>query len=220
MIFSKKRVLIFSSILFLLIFISYFYLDKNISLYFIKHADTYKQFGKTASIIGESQWYISIAILGSIYYTYIKKNTLYKQRYLFLLYINLFSGLISLVMKMFFARLRPWKLENGEDGFGFLFFQNPDFNFMQNLHYQLTILLHDSTPNTSFPSGHTTTMFALFTYMGILFPKYIYIWLSVAIFTAMSRILANDHFLSDVFAGVLVGVFSTLFIYSKMKEKI
>ncbi|MDO8453243.1 MAG: phosphatase PAP2 family protein [Sulfurimonas sp.] len=37
---------------------------------------------------------------------------------------------------------------------------------------------------------------------------------------ACGRILDNDHFVSDIFAGIIVGTLSTLFIYSKMKEKI
>lgn len=219
MIFSKKQIIIFMIFMILLIFISYFYIDKNISFYFIQHAEIYKYFGKTASIIGESQWYIGVAILGSVY-AYFKKNLLYLHRFLFLLYVNLFSGLVSLVFKMLSGRLRPWKLENGGDGYGFLINQNSDFTFLQNIHYQFSILLHDSTPNTSFPSGHTTTMFAMFTYMSILFPKYIYLWLSIAVFTAVSRILANDHFFSDIVGGIIVGTLCTMFIYSKIKDKI
>ncbi len=203
-----------------LIFFSYFYVDRSVSMYFIEHADTYKKFGKTMSMLGESHWYIGAALLGALYYGFVNKNKIYTQRFLFLLYINIFSGLISVILKMFFGRLRPWKLENGGNDFGFLFFQNPDFTFMQNLHYQLTMLSQNSTHYTSFPSGHTTTSMAVFTYMSILFPKYIYVWLSITVVGVGSRILANDHFVSDVLAGAMLGILSTLYIYSKMKDKI
>lgn len=202
------------------IFLSYHFIDRDISMYFIEHADTYKQFGKSMSTIGESHWYIGVAVFGALYYTLVKKNSVYKNRFLFLLYINIFSGLVSLIAKMLFGRLRPWKLENGENSYGFLITQNPDFSFLENINYQISMTIQNSTHYTSFPSGHTTTSMAVFTYMSILFPKYVYLWLSITLVSLMSRILANDHFVSDLMAGTLVGVLSTMYIYSKMKEKI
>ena len=220
MILSTKQLFIFILSLVLLIFFCYFYVDKSVSLYFIEHADTYKLIGKKVSTLGESQWYIATAILGALFYKFVKPNEIYKQRFLFLLYINLFSGLISLISKMFFGRLRPWKLENGGDGYGFLIAQNEHFTFLENINYQITMIMKDSTHYTSFPSGHTTTSMALFTYMVILFPKQTYIWVTITFVAVASRILANDHFISDILAGTIVGVLSTLFIYSKIKEKI
>jgi membrane-associated phospholipid phosphatase len=139
---------------------------------------------------------------------------------LFLLYVNLFSGLISVILKPLFGRLRPWKLENGGDGYGFLIAQNPDFSFLENIRYQIEMLIQNSTHYSSFPSGHTTTSMAVFTYLMILFPRYAYVWISVTLLSLMSRIFANDHFVSDLLAGIIVGVLSTLFIYSKMKDKL
>lgn len=220
MIFSKKSYFIFIATMIALIIFSYFYIDRDVSMYFIAHADTYKIFGKKISIIGESHWYFIIAILGALYYTYIKRNKVFQQRFLFLLYVNIFSGLISIVLKMFFGRLRPWKLENGENRFGFLINENPDFTFMQDVHYQIKNLIENSTFYTSFPSGHTVTTMAVFTYAMILFPRYFYLWTTLAIMGVGGRILANDHFISDILAGSLVGILSALFIYSKMKEKI
>ncbi|MDF1877631.1 phosphatase PAP2 family protein [Sulfurimonas sp. SAG-AH-194-L11] len=220
MIFSKLQIALFISLMSLLIVLSYFYIDKTISLYFIEHADKYKSVGKELSKLGESHWYIGIALIGIFYYKFIKTNELYKQRFLFLLYANLFSGIISIITKMLIGRLRPWKLENGNDGFGFLIAQNPNFSFFENLSYQVSMLLKDSTHYTSFPSGHTTTSLTVFTFMMILFPKQYYVWIPITLLGVSARILANDHFLSDVLGGTLVGVLCTLFIYSKMKEKI
>ncbi len=220
MIFSKTQYLFFILTMIVSIIFSYYYIDRDVSMYFIQHADTYKQIGKTVSTMGESHWYIATAIFGALYFTYVKKNAIYQQRFLFLLYINIFSGLVSLISKMLFGRLRPWKLENGENGFGFLIAQNPDFTLLENIKYQIDMTIQNSTHYTSFPSGHTTTSMALFTYMMIFFPRYIYLWLSITIVSLASRILANDHFISDLMAGTLVGVISTLYIYSKMKDKI
>jgi membrane-associated phospholipid phosphatase len=220
MIFSQKQLLSFVFFTIVLIFLSYFYVDRNVSLYFIEHAQTYKEFGKTMSTLGESQWYIGIAVLGALFFTFVKKNKLLTQRFLFLFYVNIFSGLISVILKFLFGRLRPWKLENGENSFGFLISQNPDFTLWENINYQLSMLIKESTHYSSFPSGHTTTSMAVFTYMSILFPKYIYFWLSITILSLASRIFANDHFVSDILAGIMLGTLSTLYIYSKMKEKL
>ncbi|HIC13113.1 MAG TPA: phosphatase PAP2 family protein [Sulfurimonas sp.] len=220
MIFSKLQFTLFITLTLLLIVLSYFYIDKSVSLYFIEHADTYKAYGKEVSKLGESHWYIGIALIGIVYYKFIKTHKLYKQRFLFLLYANLFSGIISVVAKIIIGRFRPWKLENGEDGFGFLIGQNPDFSFLENLKYQVDMLVQNSTHYSSFPSGHTTTSLTVFTFMMILFPKQYYLWITITLLGVSARILANDHFVSDVLAGILLGIISTLFIYSKMKGKI
>lgn len=203
-----------------MIFISYFFVDKNVARYFLEHTDTYEDIGDIISIFGESHWYIITAILGYLFFKFLKNNTLYANRFLFLLYINLFSGAICLLFKQFFGRIRPWGLKNDRDEYGFLAFQNFDMGFIEKMKYHFFTLTDAPTTYTSFPSGHTTTIFAIFTYLSIFFPKYIYIWLFSAIILASSRLLANDHFISDILAGILVGTLSTIFIYSKMKDKL
>ncbi len=220
MIFSKKTY--FSSIAILVLFIifSYFFLDKKVAEYFLANIPTYELIGDYVSIIGESHWYIGTGLLGFLFFKYYKKNKLYEQRFLFLLYINLFSGIISLLLKWLFSRIRPWGLRPGHDEFGFLAFQNWDISFLEKMKYHFTTLAESPTTYSSFPSGHTTTVFAVITYLSILFPKYIYLWLVIAVVVASSRILANDHFISDLFAGAIVGTISTLFLYSKMKGRL
>ena len=220
MIFSKKQYFIFIvSFVFMSVF-AYFFVDKTIARYFLANVQTYEPLGDFISIWGESHWYIGTAIFGFILFKYFKKNEVYAQRFLFLLYINLFSGLTSLVLKHLFGRIRPWGLRNDGDAYGFLLFQNFDMGFIEKMKYHAITLADAPTTNTSFPSGHTTTVFTVFTYLCLLFPKYLTLWLTFAVILSSSRLLANDHFLSDIFAGILVGVISTLFIYSKMKDKI
>lgn len=218
MIFSKKIYGVYILTLLLLIFVSYFFVDIPVAKYFISHTETYQDIGRFISIFGESHWYFGTAIMGFLFFKYYKPNELYKQRFLFLLYINLFSGLISLILKWMFARMRPWGLRGGGEEFEFLAFSNFDLSFVEKMKLHYTTLIESPTTFTSFPSGHTTTIFAAFTYLVLLFPKYIYLWLSLAIVFASSRILANDHFVSDIFAGVMVGTLSTMFLYSKLKN--
>ncbi len=220
MIFSKKQYVLYIVSLFSLILISYFFIDKTIAKYFLSHVPVYEGVGDFISIFGESHWYIVTALIGFIVFKYFKKNELFSQRFLFLLYANIFSGLISLVLKFLFGRIRPWGMRNGGDEYGFLLFQNFDMGFVEKMKYHAITLSDAPTTYTSFPSGHTTTIFTAFAYLSILFPKYLYLWLSLAVILASSRLLANDHFLSDIFAGIMIGTISTMFIYSKMKEKI
>ena len=220
MIFSLKTYSIAISIAIAFIIFSYFYLDRGVAEYFLANIPTFEHTGNTISILGESHWYLATGLLGFLFFKYYKKNRLYEQRFLFLLYINLFSGIISLLLKWLFSRIRPWGLRPGHDEYGFLAFQNWDMSFLEKMKYHFMTLAESPTTYSSFPSGHTTTVFAVVTYLSILFPKYLYLWLSLAIVVAGSRILANDHFISDLFAGAIVGTVATLFLYSKMKGRI
>jgi len=220
MIFSAKQFFLFIAFMTLLIVLSYLYIDKSVYLYFSAHAQQYEAIGKTLSLLGESHWYIGLGVFGALFFGVIKKNTLYLWRFLFLLFANLFSGAISLVLKLFFARYRPWKFDNGEGEFGFLIAQNSDFTLLQNIEYQITLLLEGPANYSSFPSGHTTTSVAVFTYLVLLFPRFTPVWIVMTCASLMSRILANDHFVSDIFAGIIVGTIATLFIYSKLKDKL
>jgi membrane-associated phospholipid phosphatase len=220
MIFSKKAYFVYILTLIALILLSYFTLDKRIAYYFLANIEMYEHIGDIISVLGESHWYIGSAIIGFLFFKYYKKNELYKQRFLFLLYINLFSGLISLVLKWLFGRIRPWGLRNGGDDFGFLLFQNFDMGIIEKMKYHFLTVLDAPTTYTSFPSGHTTTVFAFFTFLSLFFPRYIVIWFMGAIILVSSRVLANDHFLSDIFAGIIVGTMSTMFLYTKLRRKI
>ncbi len=220
MIFSKKQYFLYIASLLFLIFISYFFIDKTVAKYFITNKETFETLGDFISIWGESHWYFATAIIGFIIFKFIKKTELFAQRFLFLLYINLFSGLISLVLKNIFGRIRPWGLREGGDTYGFLLFQNFEMGFIEKMKHHFFTLINAPTTYSSFPSGHTTTVFAAFTYLCILFPKYFYLWLSIATILVFGRILDSDHFVSDIFAGIIVGTLSAMFIYSKMKEKI
>ena len=221
MIFSKKQQLLLIGVGgFIFILFSYFFLDKTVARYFLEQRAAYESIGDFISIFGESYWYFGIAILGALFFQFVKKNQLLKQRFLFLLYINLFSGLLSIILKNVFGRMRPWGLRDGGDKFGFLLFQNFDKGFVEKMKIHFATLADAPTTFTSFPSGHSTTVFAAFAYLTIFFPKYVYLWLGIAIVLVSGRILDSDHFLSDITAGALLGTFSTLYLYSKLKKKL
>lgn len=73
----------------------------------------------------------------------------------------------------------------------------------------------------SFPSGHTTTFFVLFFTLSIILcaenikGKNIlsFICFLCASFGAYTRIYLSQHFALDIFAGILIAIFSTMILY-------
>jgi membrane-associated phospholipid phosphatase len=70
------------------------------------------------------------------------------------------------------------------------------------------------TGNNSFPSGHTTTAFALFSMLAFssrsLAVQFVYFIL--ALLVGYSRIYLGHHFFKDVYVGGMVGFLTSLFI--------
>ena len=79
----------------------------------------------------------------------------------------------------------------------------------------------------SFPSGHTTTFFVLFYSLSIILcaenvtGKMILSFLCFlcASFGAYTRIYLSQHFALDIFAGILIALFSTLSLYFFLVKK-
>ncbi len=69
--------------------------------------------------------------------------------------------------------------------------------------------------NHSFPSGHTTTAFAVFLCLAMFVrPTYLKIlFFLAALLVAVSRVYLSQHFVIDVWAGSLLGVIFALLAY-------
>lgn len=72
----------------------------------------------------------------------------------------------------------------------------------------------------SFPSGHTTTAFAMFGLLAFLDQKKSrgWAWLLLGLLAGYSRVYLFQHFVEDVFAGSLVGTLSSILIYRLMSR--
>jgi len=61
----------------------------------------------------------------------------------------------------------------------------------------------------SFPSGHATQSFVTAAFFGILYPRARVMLYTAVTFTALSRVVTGAHWLTDVYAGALLGYVST-----------
>ncbi len=96
--------------------------------------------------------------------------------------ILLSDQLSSSVLKPFFARIRPCIA-------------------LDNIN-----LLVNKSKAFSFPSSHAVNFFALATYFGYFYRKYIWWFLLVATMVAYSRVYVGVHYPFDVMAGAIIGV--------------
>jgi membrane-associated phospholipid phosphatase len=107
------------------------------------------------------------------------------------------STLISSTSKLWFNTLRPIGFFEG-------------LNHQWHLIKDLPINIH-----LSFPSGHTTTAFAVFTMLMLLnsYKKMGFIFVLLAWLTGYSRCYLFQHFPEDVLGGAVIGSMSSLSVY-------
>jgi len=75
--------------------------------------------------------------------------------------------------------------------------------------------------HNSFPSGHTTSAFALFSMLALLSkqPALKVLCFFLAAFVAFTRIYLLQHFLIDTMAGALLGTIVSYLVYAQLFEK-
>jgi membrane-associated phospholipid phosphatase len=61
----------------------------------------------------------------------------------------------------------------------------------------------------SFPSGHALTIFSVAVILSGVLPWLALLWFALALYLALTRVMLNSHFLSDVFVGAGIGLLTT-----------
>jgi len=141
---------------------------------------------------GDSLWYFILLVPAFIFIRFVWKNERWSAKILYLILCISLSGILNTGIKWITGRNRPINLI--EDGvFGFDFFR--------------IMYLYE---NTSFPSGHTVTAFALATAFSFLYPSFRAPAFIIAAVIGLSRVVLTAHYLSDVIAGAVVGIICSL----------
>jgi len=86
------------------------------------------------------------------------------------------------------------------------------------VHFIEGVSLH---AHNSFPSGHTTSIFALCSMLAFAFKKYSnqVLLFSIALVVGLTRVYLLQHYLIDVLAGSFIGVLSSILLYYWLKDK-
>lgn len=136
--------------------------------------------------LGDGLFVISLAVI----------LFLFRHRFLSLLIMAAYlsSGLLVQVIKLLYDAPRPAK-----------FLTDIDYP-----HFIEGVTLHNYN---SFPSGHTTSAFALATILSLYVhnKRWGLLFLLMAIVAGYSRIYLSQHFLEDVTAGSAIGVAAGIF---------
>ncbi len=116
--------------------------------------------------------------------------------YILIVIAHLTSGLFAQIIKIIFEMPRPK-------------------NYFSHFEYFYIIPNEVLYSNFSFPSGHTTSIFSLSIILAIItknkFLKVIF--LIIAILVGFSRIYLLQHFLLDVYFGMIIGSILGLLVY-------
>jgi membrane-associated phospholipid phosphatase len=148
------------------------------------------------TLIGDGVFAVLISLLFFIYD---------KKKGLFILSTFLISSLLAQLLK----------------NFVFDDFMRP-FYYIQSGSIRVPTIegvkMHSSN---SFPSGHTTTIFALTTMISFFYQskKIGFFLLLIAVLVGYSRIYLSQHFLEDTLAGSIIGLMTSAIIFKSFQKK-
>lgn len=190
--------------------ISIAFFDAPVAVFFkSRYGDPLHLFSRQATDIGKAEPYFALTgglwILFFIWRraerasTLAQKLTSAEQWMLHGLLSLAVSGLLVQVLKHIFGRQRPYA----------------DAELSAH-HFQPFIANYEFH---SLPSGHSQVLFTVATFMIALLPKGRWVWLAIAATLAMTRVTTLNHWLSDVFAGAVVGMFGTVLTFRLMNYR-
>ena len=180
------------------IIICYFFLDIPVAQYFKYVNQTIYRISQDATrTIDPKYHYLIWPCLLFLTYFFSKKNIAIYRYPLFLLVMSVpVTNCAIEILKRLLGRARPELLLEHQI-YGFSFFATSNSYF-------------------SFPSGHACTAGAIFGSLCCFFPRLTLLFFVFSIIVSFTRVVLNEHFVSDIIAGVLMGFFISQFIYSRI----
>lgn len=136
--------------------------------------------------LGHSTKYIVASVLAFVLFRWIVRRPRLHAAAALVFGAIVFPGLLINLLKVVIGRFRPHRLIE-KDQWGFDPF-TIDYN------------------TSSFPSGHSCTIFGLAFALALLFPRLRVLWFAVAVVVGFSRVAVLAHYPSDVVVGGYVGV--------------
>ncbi|MDD5177876.1 MAG: phosphatase PAP2 family protein [Candidatus Nanoarchaeia archaeon] len=188
-----KKYLIPIVLLYIILIAITFYFDPQISILTYKtHNEILTTMFKYIGLVFTSA---GILLLGTLFL--LKKRTLIP--YFWIGY--LITGLFHVLCKFVLNRARP--------------FVSLSLSKIPEISYSFDAW------NSAFPSWHTAAMFFVVPFTFKLKSKLKYVWIFLALLMSFSRMYFGFHYLSDVLAGILVGLFFgclALLVYQKRQK--
>ncbi len=170
------------------------FIDKGEAILFLNshHILWANIFFKYATRLGEEPVYVIVVLL----------FLTYRMRWSLLVALTGFTVMgVSYVSKIFFAEDRPLAYFRKLN-------QDDVLNFVDGVKVY--------TGQTSFPSGHSMSAFALYTLLVFLLPprkRYAAILFFLALSVVISRVYLVQHFLRDIYAGSITGMGIAILVY-------
>ncbi len=167
-----------------------FVIDKNVNLYIEEHTNEYiLKSSEYMDIIFHPFSLASFDIMLILYSKYKKDSTLYKTSFKSLKSLG-FNLVIVSLLKFSIGRERPYQTD---DPFKFDMFRFED---------------------TSFPSGHTSSIFS-WSYPYIRAYNKDIFFITISTMVAISRVVGEYHWVSDVIYGAIIGLHIADRLYEK-----
>jgi membrane-associated phospholipid phosphatase len=158
-----------------------------------------KSIFEAITFFGRSELYLIPTAVFFIYFRKARQKS--AQKALFMFSTVAVSGILVDIIKVIAGRFRPVMYFN-RGLFGFDFF-------------------HIDSDYLSFPSGHAATSMSIMVALGILFPRFRFLFYLTGGIIASSRSVITAHYLSDVIVGGLIGVLTSILLYHRFfKERL
>ena len=187
---SGKDLLLFSLLVGAAVAAAYFNIDLPLAQAVKELPFQMVEFFQYVTVLGEATWSLIAAALLGLAARFLWRRDDWMRRSLFIFAAVVSSGIVTDLIKWLAGRWRP-KAYFTDQFYGFDLF---GWGYEQ----------------TSFPSGHATTIWACGAALAILFPRWRLLWYVLAILVSMSRVIVGAHYLSDVLAGAYVAVMTVL----------
>lgn len=176
--------------------IGYFFLDVPCALYFAHAPKEVRAIAKFfTNLINPNYNFYFWGLLYFVGCLLLKKKRFGVQCLLVLISIPVANAATS-ILKLCLARIEP-SLFLLDHAYGFTFFAYRH-------------------PFLSFPSGHAATAGAIFGAWACYYPRWTFLLSVLAFALALTRIVLNAHFLSDVIAGTLIGLVISQWVFVKI----